>query len=322
MHRLKMTLAAGTALSAAAIFAAPLQAQTLYGAPANASPGFYVGIEGGLNFMRNMNPNIAGTFGTSRTGFAVGGVVGYDFLGPRVELEIPYRRNGVNTNFGVGRVQSIAAMVNVLYDFLPDFFVSPHLGAGIGIARVTSNQTEFAYQGIAGVSATMFDNIRVSLDYKYFATTDPVVNGVGYRYRNHSAMLTLAYKFGQPAAAAAPPPAAAPSGPVNSFMVFFDFDRSNITDTAAATIRQAAAQAKSGQKTRIGVTGHADRAGGDAYNMALSLRRANAVKDQLVREGIPAAGITVTGRGESQPLVQTADGVREPQNRRVEIVLQ
>jgi outer membrane protein OmpA-like peptidoglycan-associated protein len=55
--------------------------------------------------------------------------------------------------------------------------------------------------------------------------------------------------------------------------------------------------------------------------MALSLRRANAVKDQLVREGIPAANITVVGRGESQPLVQTADGVREPQNRRVEIVL-
>ena len=55
--------------------------------------------------------------------------------------------------------------------------------------------------------------------------------------------------------------------------------------------------------------------------MALSLRRANAVKDALVREGVPATGIAVIGRGESQPLVQTADGVREPQNRRVEIVI-
>jgi outer membrane protein OmpA-like peptidoglycan-associated protein len=69
------------------------------------------------------------------------------------------------------------------------------------------------------------------------------------------------------------------------------------------------------------VTGHADRSGSDAYNMALSLRRANAVKDQLVREGIAANQIVVVGRGESQPLVPTADGVREPQNRRVEIVL-
>jgi flagellar motor protein MotB len=73
--------------------------------------------------------------------------------------------------------------------------------------------------------------------------------------------------------------------------------------------------------TPIDVTGHADRAGGDAYNMALSLRRANMVKDQLVREGIAANQITVVGRGESQPLLPTADGVREPQNRRVEIVL-
>lgn len=55
--------------------------------------------------------------------------------------------------------------------------------------------------------------------------------------------------------------------------------------------------------------------------MDLSLRRANAVKDQPVREGVPAAQVMVVGRGESQPLVPTADGVREPQNRPVEIVL-
>jgi outer membrane protein OmpA-like peptidoglycan-associated protein len=70
------------------------------------------------------------------------------------------------------------------------------------------------------------------------------------------------------------------------------------------------------------VTGHADRAGPDSYNMALSMRRADAVKAVLVREGVPANQIAVVARGESQPLVPTADGVREPQNRRVEIVLQ
>ena len=56
--------------------------------------------------------------------------------------------------------------------------------------------------------------------------------------------------------------------------------------------------------------------------MALSLRRANAVKDALVREGVPATQIAVIGRGEQGLLVPTPDGVREPQNRRVEIVLQ
>jgi outer membrane protein OmpA-like peptidoglycan-associated protein len=56
--------------------------------------------------------------------------------------------------------------------------------------------------------------------------------------------------------------------------------------------------------------------------MALSLRRANAVKDALVREGVPAAGDRVVGRGEQGLLVHTGDGVRKPQNRRIEIVIQ
>jgi outer membrane protein OmpA-like peptidoglycan-associated protein len=301
------------ALVAAALIAAPLAAQGQ-----NLSPGFYVGIEGGLNFIHNLNPAITGQTNSPRLGFAIGGVIGYDFVGPRVELEIPYRRNNVNTNYGLTKVESIAAMVNVLYDFFPQSVVSPHLGAGVGIARVTASQTEFAYQGIAGLSAVFADSFRISLDYKFFGTTNPTFAGATYRYLNHSAMLTLAYKFGSAPAAPPPPP---PPTQAKAYMVFFDFDRSTITATAATTIKQAAADAKAGQKTRIGVTGHADRSGADAYNMALSLRRANAVKDQLVREGIPASGITVVGRGESQPLVQTADGVREPQNRRVEIVL-
>jgi outer membrane protein OmpA-like peptidoglycan-associated protein len=137
-------------------------------------------------------------------------------------------------------------------------------------------------------------------------------------FLEHGPFIRLAYNWG------APPPGAAPAAPPaasKSFIVFFDFDRANLTPTALNTIKQAAAQAKSGRSTRIDVTGHADRSGSDAYNMALSLRRANAVKDQLVREGIAANQIVVVGRGESQPLVPTADGVREPQNRRVEIVL-
>ena len=123
-----------------------------------------------------------------------------------------------------------------------------------------------------------------------------------------------------------PPPQAAPPPPpppvAQSYMVFFDWDRSNLSDQALNTIRQAAGAYKTKGSARITATGHTDKSGPEAYNMALSLRRANTVKDALVREGVPATAIAVIGRGESQPLVQTADGVREPQNRRVEIVIQ
>ncbi|MBS0222754.1 MAG: OmpA family protein, partial [Proteobacteria bacterium] len=121
--------------------------------------------------------------------------------------------------------------------------------------------------------------------------------------------------------AAAPPPApAAPSAP--SFMVFFDWDRSNLSQQALSTIQQAADAYRTKGNARITATGHTDTSGPANYNMALSLRRANAVKDALVRDGVPATAISVVGKGETQPLVPTGDGVREPQNRRVEIVMQ
>jgi len=87
-------------------------------------------------------------------------------------------------------------------------------------------------------------------------------------------------------------------------------------------VKEAANVAKAGQNARVTCTGHTDTAGPANYNMALSLRRANTVKDALVREGVPATAITVVGKGETALLVQTKDGVREPQNRRVEIVVQ
>jgi outer membrane protein OmpA-like peptidoglycan-associated protein len=106
-----------------------------------------------------------------------------------------------------------------------------------------------------------------------------------------------------------------------SFMVFFDWDRSDLSARALDTIKQAANAYKTKGGASVMSTGHTDTSGPDAYNMALSLRRANAVKNALVREGVQASDISVVGRGEAQPLVPTADGVREAQNRRVEIVI-
>jgi OOP family OmpA-OmpF porin len=112
---------------------------------------------------------------------------------------------------------------------------------------------------------------------------------------------------------------------VDGFMhpiVLFDFDSSEINAAGKAVIDEVLADAARMGTVNISVTGHADRAGSEAYNMALSLRRADAVRKALIAGGIPADAITVAGRGESEPAVPTRDGIKEQANRRVEIVLQ
>jgi hypothetical protein len=121
-----------------------------------------------------------------------------------------------------------------------------------------------------------------------------------------------------PQAQTAPPPPA-PMAQAPSYLVFFDWDRSNLSAQAMATIGQAAAAYKANGSARITAIGNTDTSGPPDYNMALSLRRAEAVKGALIQNGIPAAAIETVGRGETNLLVPTADGVREPQNRRVEI---
>ena len=103
--------------------------------------------------------------------------------------------------------------------------------------------------------------------------------------------------------------------------MFFDWDKSDITAEAADTLNRAAAAYKETGSARITLAGHADRSGPADYNVGLSQRRNEAVRDYLTGQGIPTGVISSEAFGESQPLIETADGVREPQNRRVEINL-
>jgi len=103
------------------------------------------------------------------------------------------------------------------------------------------------------------------------------------------------------------------------FLVFFDWDRATISADAQAILNDAAVAARMIGAGRIAVTAHADRSGSDDYNMGLSRRRAEAVKSALQRLGVGGLQVEVFARGEADPLVRTADGVREPQNRRASI---
>ena len=114
----------------------------------------------------------------------------------------------------------------------------------------------------------------------------------------------------------APAPMAMAPG---DYLVFFDWNKANITPEAASILDKVAADAKKMAGAKIVATGYTDLSGTADYNLGLSERRAEAVKADLVTMGVPAANITTIGRGEADPLVPTADGVREPQNRRVQI---
>lgn len=123
--------------------------------------------------------------------------------------------------------------------------------------------------------------------------------------------------------AKAPEPAKPAPAPdvVRKFLVFFDFNSTELTEGSRALIEAAYNTSKKVSYSIIDATGHADRAGPDGYNLKLSERRAAAVKAELVRLGVAANKVVTLGKGERDPLTQTDDGVREPQNRRVEIVL-
>jgi OmpA-OmpF porin, OOP family len=267
---------------------------------------------------------------------------------------------GVASSINGGYLYNYGVMANVFYDFnIPGFPLAPYVGVGAGYGWVESSKFrgttpggltalsddtdgQFAYQGILGAAYKIaaVPGLALTGEYRFYGTLEPsldtqirtggpngpvVASGRGEPTNyNHSVLLGIRYNFGvtppPPIVAPAPAPAPAP-GVARTYLVFFDWDRADLTDRARQIIGEAAQGARRVQSTRIEVAGHADRSGTPQYNQRLSQRRADAVAAELVRQGVSRNEIAVTAYGESRPLVPTADGVREPQNRRVEIVL-
>ena len=209
------------------------------------------------------------------------------------------------------------------------------------------SSTKLAAQAIAGLAWAVNDRAHFDLTYRYLmsdmefdtSSSIPALELGAYegRYEDHSVTLGLRYAFGAaepvytappppppPPPVTPPPPRPAPPPPppaptARQFVVYFDWDRSNLTAEASSVVTQAANYAKSGRPTRILVVGHADTSGSAAYNVGLSNRRARTVADALVAQGVNGGVISLDGKGETQLARPTADGVREPLNRRATI---
>ncbi|MBN8928526.1 MAG: hypothetical protein BGO51_21355 [Rhodospirillales bacterium 69-11] len=264
--------------------------------------------------------------------------------------------NTTVTNFG-GNEQKFGAMVNVLYDFyglVPA--VVPYIGAGVGyqwamdrnlhgsfpggsFSSGTSTKGAFAYQAIIGAALPIAaaPGLALTAEYRFMGmtgdrsynvnfTSGGVTTPASFKFNdeyNHSVLIGLRYNFG-----VAPPPApapiaapVAPVAPARSYLVFFDWDKATLTDRARQIISEAAQNSTKVQYTRIEVNGYTDTSGTPKYNQGLSVRRAQAVAAELVKDGVPKNAISIQGFGETHLLVPTGPGVREPQNRRVEIII-
>ena len=202
--------------------------------------------------------------------------------------------------------------------------------AGQGIVGVS-----FPVPGVPGLSITTEYRFLGLIGPEHFGATLGPIGGAGHAIGtqevsdnlNQMFMVGLRYAFSVkpppapiPASASQAPAAPAPA-PMRSYLVFFDWDRADLSDRAKEIVAEAAASAAHVADTRIAVNGYADRSGNAAANQALSRRRAEAVAAELVRDGVAKDVIVIKGFGESHPLVATAPGVREPQNRRVEIII-
>ncbi|KTE19138.1 flagellar motor protein MotB [Sphingopyxis sp. H050] len=333
-------------------------ASTALASPALARDNsWYVGVGGGVMIVEDLDLDIGAADNAGsldhRKGYDFEGTVGYDFGGFRAEVEVGYKeadiKSGRFTTPGIpqsvsgtgplatgafalnGDSNALSFMVNGLLDFGDDDGLQGFVGGGAGVARVSvepvyagafldDSDTGFAWQAIAGVRAPLSSNWDVGLKYRFFNASnldlvDQVGRDVSTRFRSHSILGTLTYNFG--GAEPPPPPVVCEPGP---YIVYFDWDQSNITPEAASTLDNAISAYNRGcSGTQVWLAGHADRSGSATYNVGLSNRRNDAVRSYLTARGISDSSISAEGFGESRPAVATADGVRNDQNRRVEI---
>ncbi len=324
--------------------------------PASAAPlhGWYLGVGAGAGWQEGTANFNGAAFDTGlnyhpSARFSLS--AGYNFGDFRVEVEPNWVNNDAGLSGYAGGTTVLAGMANAVYVYHLDDRWALNAGGGAGVARVShdvhqistnglllgGNDTNFAWQAIAGITYRFRYNAVLGAEYRYMSTGDTgaVSQGGPVRFDNGSNQIVMAtlrwYPFMErdavavlappPPAPPAPPPPPPPPPPVRTFVVFFDFNKSNVTPQAQEIITEAVLVVKKHGFVRIQVTGHTDTVGSMRYNQALSERRAAAVAASMVSLGVPSQQITTIGKSFTAPLVPTGPSVREPQNRRAVIDL-
>ncbi len=274
---------------------------------------------------------------------------GYAFQnGFRLEGELSHRRNDFS-DFA-GDAKATALMANLFYDLNRNGSIRPYIGVGVGGARVEANgvigpvsfnddDTVAAYQGLVGVAFSVSPQLEVDVGYRYFTAPDAGFSGVfsgegdepisfDGDYVHQAVTVGLRYQFSPPPAplAAQPQPQPQPQPqsvvcPSSEFVVYFEWDRSNLNQAALDTIDAAVQRARECSIVNVVVVGHTDTSGSTAYNQGLSERRSAVVRDALAARGIGAGAIETQARGETNLARATNDGVREPLNRRTAVTI-
>jgi outer membrane protein OmpA-like peptidoglycan-associated protein len=211
------------------------------------------------------------------------------------------------------------------------------------VDQIGGTEGSVAWQGIVGAAVPLnmvMPGLDLTVEYRYIGDLNQrAFSGRHYQPfgvnegnvslsqdASHNVMVGFRYALWQPPAPPPPAPIAAPPAPPpvvesRTYLVFFDWDRADLSARARQIVAEAAQASTHVQTTRIEVNGYTDLSGTVAYNDKLSVRRAKSVEAELIRDGVAQNEIDIHGYGESNPLVPTAQGVREPQNRRVEIIL-
>lgn len=309
----------------------------LFAANAKAE-GWYVGADAGVTVPFDSKAKFK-TSGTKEkvkfdNGFVGDLVLGYKFDNNfRSDLDFGYRNIDFNKFAGEknsSELNSYAFTLNVYYDFINSSKFTPFVGLGAGLAindvdgkgiLVNKKSTGVAFQGTAGVAYNIADNWDLSLAYRYFKTFDHKLKQAEsgrygkYNFSTQDIILGIRYTFECPKAKKYSAPA--PVASIDDDMIFFALNSYEISPEAMKVLKRVAEDYKTKGQAHLKLTGHTDLTGTKAYNLNLSKQRAAATKDVLVKLGIPAAEIATFGVGEANPLVPTAAGVPELQNRRV-----